>query len=83
LHAANNVVVMHIPSHNLHFDGLEDLVRECALSLSMLKEKKKASLEEKWNDYKFPEWVTFGKKTTLDKELMQQALDVHRSGRFS
>jgi hypothetical protein len=32
--------------------------------------------------YKFSEWVTFGKKPALDKELMQQALDAHRSGRF-
>jgi hypothetical protein len=44
---------MHIPSHNLHFDGLEDLVRECELSLSMLKEKEKAALEEKWKDINF------------------------------
>jgi hypothetical protein len=48
----------------------------------MLKEKEKAALEEKWNDCKFSEWVSFGKKATLDKELMQQTLDVHRSGRF-
>jgi hypothetical protein len=46
---------MPILSHNLHFDGLEDLVRECELSLSMLKEKENATLKEKWNNYKFSE----------------------------
>jgi hypothetical protein len=36
----------------------------------MLKEKEKAAIEEKWNDYKFFEWLTFGKNAALDKELM-------------
>lgn len=81
LNVSNNVVGMHKPSHNLRFDGLEDLVRECGLNLSQLETKDKAALEEKWIDYNLSKWVTFGKKAALDKELMQQALDAHKSGR--
>jgi hypothetical protein len=58
---------MHIPSNNLYFDGLEYLVRKCELRKNMLKEKEKATLEEKWNGYKFFEWVTFDKKLDWTK----------------
>lgn len=78
LHAANNMVGMHKSSHNLHFYGLNHLVREHGLSMSKLEEKDKATLEEMWKDYKLFECVTFNKKATLDKELVQQALNAYR-----
>ncbi|KAB1226591.1 Mediator-associated protein 1 [Morella rubra] len=76
------VLEMHKPSKNLDFDGLEDFLRDHGLNLDLLDENRKATLEEKWNQFRFSALVTFSKEAAFRRELMQQALDASRSGRF-
>ena len=61
--------------------GMEAFVKKRGLSLSSFKDtKKKTSLKEKWNEFKFSELETTRRQAAFERELYELALDELPSG---
>lgn len=61
--------------------GMEAFVKKRGLSLSTFKDtKKKTSLKEKWNEFKFSELETSRRQAAFERELYELALDELPSG---
>ena len=60
---------------------MEAFVKKRGLSLSSFKDtKKKTSLKEKWNEFKFSELETTRRQAAFERELYELALDELPSG---
>ncbi|XP_050270469.1 probable transcription factor At2g01370 isoform X2 [Quercus robur] len=74
-----------VVNKKLKFDfeghGMEAFVKKRGLSLSSFKDtKKKTSLKEKWNEFKFSELETTRRQAAFERELYELALDELPSG---